>query len=321
MKRVLYVTNIEAPYRERFFEEFAKNCELTVLYERRKSSNRDASWSSGKVTNYKKEYLNGKNIGNENSFSLKIIKYIFEKYDSIILGCYNSPVQMFAIIIMRLFRVPYVLSTDGELFIEASGLKSSIKKFFLRGAKKYLTAGEKAAASLGKIVPEEHIETYYFSSLNETELKVHRKESNERNNSVLVIGQYFDYKGIDIAAQVAKKDSSINYKFVGMGKRTNLFVKDQELEGLSNVEVIPFMNKGKLEEEYKSCAMLVLPSRQECWGLVINEAASYGTPIVSTSGSGAAIEFLADQYPQFLAEPGNVDDLYSKIVSLLEKKI
>jgi len=49
----------------------------------------------------------------------------------------------------------------------------------------------------------------------------------------------------------------------------------------------------ELEEEYKTCAMLVLPTRQECWGLVINEAASFGMPIVSTWGSGAAVEFLS----------------------------
>jgi glycosyltransferase involved in cell wall biosynthesis len=63
--------------------------------------------------------------------------------------------------------------------------------------------------------------------------------------------------------------------------------------------------------------MLVLPSRQECWGLVINEAASFGMPIVSTWGSGAAVEFLAADYPQYLAEPGNAQGLLQCIRALL----
>ena len=66
--------------------------------------------------------------------------------------------------------------------------------------------------------------------------------------------------------------------------------------------------------------MLVLPSRQECWGLVINEAASFGTPIVSTWGSGAAVEFLADKYPQYLAKPGDSESLYHCIRSLVNSK-
>ena len=57
----------------------------------------------------------------------------------------------------------------------------------------------------------------------------------------------------------------------------------------------------------------MLPSRQECWGLVINEAASFGIPIVSTIGSGAAVEFLANEYPQYLATVGDSRDLYEKI--------
>ena len=41
----------------------------------------------------------------------------------------------------------------------------------------------------------------------------------------------------------------------------------------------------------------------------MNEAASFGTPIVSTWGSGAAMEFIGDGYPQFLAKPGDADSL------------
>ena len=62
--------------------------------------------------------------------------------------------------------------------------------------------------------------------------------------------------------------------------------------------------------------MLVLPSRKECWGLVINEAASYGTPIVSTWGSGAAVEFLGDIYPQYLAKVCDAESLYHCISSM-----
>ena len=134
----------------------------------------------------------------------------------------------------------------------------------------------------------------------------------KRENFVLVIGQYFDYKGMDVACQAACMDKSIRYKFVGMGKRTDLFF--QEMGNMpNNIEVIPFLQKKELEEEYKKCAMLVLPTRQECWGLVVNEAASFGTPIVSTWGSGAAVEFIGDTYPQYLAQPGDAESLLSCI--------
>ena len=68
---------------------------------------------------------------------------------------------------------------------------------------------------------------------------------------------------------------------------------------------------------HKKCSLFVLPSRQECWGLVINEAASYGIPIVSTYGSGAAVEFLSKDYPQYLAIPGDAQSLLRCIESAL----
>ena len=187
-------------------------------------------------------------------------------------------------------------------------MKSKLKRFFMRGAEKYLVAGENASESVKKIVGDKEVIPYYFSSLTEEEVRGHAAARGCRSEgATLVIGQYFDYKGMDIALETAKMDPANCYKFVGMGVRTELFEKDFQIP--DNVQIIPFLHKEELEEEYKSCSMLVLPSRRECWGLVINEAASFGMPIVSTWGSGAAVEFLAEDYPQFLAKPADPEDL------------
>lgn len=316
MKKVLYISNIEVPYRARFFNELAKSCDLTVLYERKKSATRDSKWSTSIGADYRIKYLKGKNIGNENAFSFGILKEL-KGYDRIIIGCYNSPVQMLAILYMRLLKIPYYLNIDGEIFAEGKGIKNQLKRFFLRGAEGYFAAGEKSAESLRKIVGDKTIIPYYFSSLSAEEIEINAAfASSLRNNTILVVGQYFDYKGMDIVLLAAKKVPELQFKFIGMGSRTELFLQENEIS--ENVEVIPFLQKKELEEEYKHCGMLVLPSRQECWGLVINEAASFGMPIVSTSGSGAAAEFLADQYPEYLAEPGDADSLLNCIRSLIE---
>lgn len=313
LKKVLYLSNIEVPYRARLFSELAKYCDLTVLYERERSSNRDAAWCQSEKREYRVEFLNGLKIGNENSFSLRIFQHLFSGYDRIIIGCYNSKIQMLAMMALRLMRKSYILNIDGEVFVSKKGIKSALKRFFLRGAAGYLAAGEKSAETLRKVVDNKPVTVYYFSSLSKAELEEHAQDKSGRNATTLVVGQYFDYKGMDIAAEAARKDPDHEYLFVGMGKRTELFVKEQGLENVRNIQVIPFLQKKDLEQLYKECAMLVLPSRQECWGLVINEAASFGTPIVSTWGSGAAVEFMADQYAQYLAAAGDADSLLEAI--------
>mgnify|MGYP003190840125 FL=1 len=221
-------------------------------------------------------------------------------------------------------HIPYIINLDGEQFI-GNGLKDKIKRVILHGASGYLVAGEKSgetlanALGLSEDLVNVKITPYYFSSLSEQEIEVHSKDRCIRNNKVLVIGQYFDYKGMDVAYEVAKRTPYISYKFIGMGNRTSLFLKERTGGGhkLSNVEIIPFLQKQELAEEYKQCGCLLLPSRQECWGLVVNEASSFGTPIVSTWGSGAAVEFLSDEYPQYLAKPGDSESLLNCLLLCL----
>lgn len=319
MKKVLYISNIEIPYRVQFFNKLAQSCELTVLYERRKSQNRNKKWVESVQGSYRAEYLDGINIRTENALSLKIFKYLNRDYDAIVVGCVNSPIQIMAMGWMRLLRIPYILNLDGEIHM-GGGLKNYLKLAVLRGASKYLVAGKTASRSLQKILPNAEIVPYNFSSLTEEELTSRENVTPCacRNNTVLVVGQYFDYKGLDVALEAAKMDPSILYKFVGMGIRTELFRQECRVDEVPNVELIPFLQKDDLIEAYQHCGMLLLPSRKECWGLVINEAASFGMPIVATFGSGAAVEFMADAYPYLLAEPGNAIELLKAIRAVRE---
>lgn len=321
MKRVLYISNIEVPYRVEFFNQLARHCILTVLYESDSSGKRNENWAKSVKSNHEKIFLNGIKIKNESFFSFKIMKYICGHYDVIIVGCYNSPVQMFAILMMRLLHIPYILNIDGEVFLKEKGTKTALKKFFLRGAAQYLVAGESVVREIEENTGCKNIIPYYFSSLTEKELKNNSafSQAQNRNNTILVIGQYFEYKGLDIALKAARLNKALHYKFVGMGQRTELFIKEMGISEEDNIEIIPFLNKKELEREYKRCRMVVLPSRQECWGLVINEAASFGTPVVSTWGSGGGVEFLAQKYPQYLAEPGNPESLYQCIENVLRE--
>lgn len=320
VKKVIYISNVEVPYRIEFFNQLAKQCDLTVLYEKDDSNERNKKWMQSVKKNYRVEYLNGKRVVGDNYFSFKILKYIFSKPDVIVIGCYNSPVQMFATILMRIFRVKYIINLDGEPYLDGNPLKVMMKKFFLNGATHYLVAGNIAAKKLGKIINENRITMYPFSSLTRTEINSNICDCNDKRESVLVVGQYYEYKGLDIAARAARMLPNVKWKFVGMGKRKDAFIKEQNIADCSNIEVIPFLQKENLYEEYRKCKVLVLPSRQECWGLVVNEAASIGTPIVSTWGSGAAVEFLKDsEYERFLANSGNADDLAKKVQLCLER--
>ena len=66
------------------------------------------------------------------------------------------------------------------------------------------------------------------------------------------------------------------------------------------------MEKQDLEKEYQSCGMLVLPSRQECWGLVINEAMAYGLPVITTERCVAGLELIENGVNGYLEDDDEI---------------
>lgn len=320
MKRVLYVTNITAPYRLEFFNQLSKKVKLTVVFEKRKSKNRNETWFQSKDFDFECFFLDGINVRSENSFSFKLFRFLFSnKYDEVIFGCYNSPVQSLGILLMRLFHKKYIISFDGIQFLVDNEFKTKVKTFIIKGASLYLTAGPISRLELAKYVPDFKIISYNFSSLTNNKILENAKLFSVRNNNlILIVSQYLDVKGLDIAVEVAKLLPEYKFRFVGTGNRTQAFIEKHRINKIKNIEVVPFLKYEELRNQYINCKCLLAPSIRECWGLVINEAASFGTPIVSTWGCGAAVEFLSENYPQLLAEKNSIDSLYVSLKLLLE---
>lgn len=315
--RVLYLTNYHNPYRDEFFERLGRECDLTVLFERRSDATRDASWFE--VTgprSYKEIYLPE---GERGPVSPTMQKVVVEGWSLVVVGCYNSPKQIAAITRMRKKRVPYAVNSDGPLF-ELRGVKGFIRRQVLRGANAYLIAGEKSIPSVRREVGlNAAIVSYPFSSLTEARAAELASMRGEREKGrILLVGQFLPYKGIDVALDaLVGLSREFRIRLVGTGKRSREAEAYVASKGMRNVEVVPFLQPDHLVEEYLRAELFVLPSRQECWGLVVNEAAACGCPIVSTWGSGAAVDFLSRDYPRFLAEPGSAESLLAAVSGAL----
>ena len=312
--KVLYLTNIHNPYRDEFFEQLGRVCDLTVLFEARCDSERDVSWFKGvHARNYVELYLPSEEQG---LISRTMLDLIGRRWSLVIVGCYNTPRQMVAIEIMKHRGIPYVVNSDGFVFDNGGPLKRAGRRRVLKGADAYLVAGETCVPSLRRIVGRRaKVYPYPMTSLNKRRVEDLATNTPTRDpRTVLVVGQYKDYKGLDVALDMASDYcGNLNFRFIGAGKRSTELKAEVDKRGLSNVTIVPFMNQRALTKEFQSAGLFVLPSRQECWGLVINEAAACGCPIVSTWGSGAAIDFISRDYPKLLAEPGDARSLSSAI--------
>jgi glycosyltransferase involved in cell wall biosynthesis len=85
-----------------------------------------------------------------------------------------------------------------------------------------------------------------------------------------------------------------------------------------NVKIIGFEQKNLIFKYYKSADLFVLPTREDIWGLVVNEAMACGIPVITTNRCIAGIELIEDGINGYIVEVGNSLDLKEKIFELLQ---
>ena len=316
-KKLLYITVKQTPYRTLFFNHLATLCDLKVLYEYGDPGTRNKQWAQSEQVSHRYVCLHEETSSTFMSF-IRMMRWVYrEKWDGIIIGCWNLRVELLAMLVMRLLGKSFTLNLDGEYFLNGSSIRQRLKRLLVKCANSYVIAGEQSAKGLRKIVGNKPVVVYNFSSLTNEEIHQKSMRETKRGESVLVVGRDYYVKGMDLIVPIARMNPAIHYKVIGMGEAgIASFKQANDLSGIQNIEFVPFLQKTDLDKEYQTCKMLLLPSRQECWGLVVNEAAAFGTPIVSTYGSGAAVEFLQEAYPQYLAEPDHARALYRCIERL-----
>lgn len=304
--RVLYITNYPVPYRVEFFNQLAQRIELTVLYQRTSSTRRDADWQRSVPIRHK--HVVCRMLGS-------VVRAASRENDLVVVGCYNEVSDMGVASLLKALGRKYIVNVDGEYFA-GRGVKKALRDRVVDGATGYLVAGESTGASLRRMVGDRRINPYHFSSLTEEELRENAKRGWTEGSAFLCVGQHARYKGLDVLVDAAAGLPEAEFMIVGPRDRSDelrSYIRDK---GAANVEVVPFLGKRDLNDLYCGCKALILPSRQECWGLVVNEAASFGVPIIATRGVGAAADFL-DGTPSLLAAPGDAVSLKDAISAYL----
>lgn len=321
-KKVLYITNLPAPYKVDYFNELGKYTDLTVIFERSKAKNRASAWSSSASSEgFKTVFLSGIDIGDEMSVDVSIIKYLMQNRDSLILlNGYSSPTEMLAILYMKAHHVAFGLVCDGLLIKEESAFVRWLKEILISSASFWLSSGRET----DKVLTEHgadgsKIFRYPFSSVHEYDIAsvpYNRKEVKDAvgcksKYMILYVGQMIHRKGIDLLLEAV----------TGIDMDFQLYLIGDQIP-FSNEKVvnIGFLDKYTLKKYYMASDLFVLPSREDIWGLVVNEAMGYGVPVIATDRCGAALEMVKNGKNGVIVPAGDVCALQEKIVSILKQQ-
>ena len=320
--KILFTTNIPSPYRIDFFNELGKCCDLTVLFESRTDKSREKKWVSDKVENFKAVFMKGLKKGDAEAFCPEIIKYLsLNIYDVIVIGAYHTPSGMLAIQYMKIKKIPFILSSDGGIKKDESFIRCKIKEYFISSASIWLSTGKITSEYLEYYgAKKNNIFVYPFTSIKKSGILQRPLTCIEKDSIrnmlgmteqkiILSVGQFIYRKGFDILLKYCEGlDKSIGVYIVG-GKPTEEYIQMKKEMNLTNVHFVDFMKKHELAQYYKAADLFVLPTREDIWGLVINEAMACGLPIITTNKCVAGVELVEDGVNGWIATLDNIKEV------------
>lgn len=79
--------------------------------------------------------------------------------------------------------------------------------------------------------------------------------------------------------------------------------------GHSNIHFFGMQPQSLMPAIYRLCDVFVLPSRQDTWGLVINEAMACSTAVIVSDQCGCAADLVTDGYNGYILKNGNAQQL------------
>ena len=295
MTRVTVVSPEPTPYRAPLFDRIADRpeIELTVIYAAHTVAGR--TWSV--EPQHRHVFLRGirlparKLLRHDYPVTPGILRALSESRPEVVAvtGWSTFPSQT-AIAWCRARRIPYVLLVESHDLGPRSGWRRALKDAgvppIVRNAASLLVVGTLARESMiARGASPERVRI--FANTIDVERWTTRAERIQRTarNGVLVlsVGRAVPEKGFDVLEQACKQ------------------------AGVALDLVTGGLTEDELARRYADADIFALLSRHEPWGVVVNEAAASGLPLVLSDRVGAARDLLRDGENGILVPADDVD--------------
>lgn len=262
-----------------------------------------------------------------------------ERFDVLVVGGWSLLATQLAILWARVHRVPYLLISENHFREPRAGWITTLKELILprlvRPAAGQLVTGTLAREHQLHYGARPDTITVFPNTVDIEEfgrrveaLRGRRAEIRAglgvAEDAVVVtqVSRFIPFKAPDEAVEATARARALTERrlhlvLVGSGPlRAQLERRAREL-GL-DVTFAGWRSGEALLEAYAATDIFVLLSRRETWGIVVNEAAACGLPLVLTDAVGAAADLLVPGENGELVRSGDVDGQAKAIARLAE---
>ena len=336
--KILAFNTIRAPYRIDLYNELGKYVELTVFLEQEHDYTRTKSWYSNNFESFK--MIHAKRWDKSLKWpKLDIFSLMKEnKFDFVYMSEWSSITALLLISQCIIKKVPYIISIDGYIpktEIASNKIKKMIKRIIAKNATAAIGTGKSTndyAKSIG--FSDERIFAVGFTSLRKNEIiskPIFEKEEiknklglESSKKYILSVGQMVPRKGFDLlltAWKLANISDEWSLIMIGDGDYQDDIRMQIQTQSIENVIVLNGCDRTKLRMYYQASEFFVLNTREDIWGLVINEAMANGLPILTTYQCVAGVEMVQDDINGYLYDCEDYHTCAKYIGKLSDNKI
>lgn len=329
-KKVLFLVNIISPHLHDFFENLAQfsGYDFTVAVCAYKEPGQMLDFSCLNSASYKYKILDDAKLVKVpfsssffyvGGYSL-IEDIILNNYSTIIFKGETSFVGPFYALASKVLRKRAILWEESNLSV-TTPVKSLAKTFYINDFlfSGFIASGTRVREFLETINYDisDKIHFGYFPINNEKYRQRYLHLKNKRNfikkalgingkrKVILYVGRFVKEKNlftlIDAVNKVKEKQKNIICLMVGSGSLEGELKKYIIQLGLQDfIRFVPFQRFKKLTCYYSIADVFVLPSENEQWGAVVNEAMNFNLPVVVSDRVGCGDDLVKNNYNGFV---------------------
>jgi glycosyltransferase involved in cell wall biosynthesis len=310
---ILYITNIPSPYVVKFLNELGKKANVLAVFERLESSERDKSWRVFQADHFKYKILKGIKYSVDKAICPSVIDILKKNRDRrIIISNPITATGILAISWLKRNHIAYALQVEGGIHKNGKGLVEAIKRFCFSGASHYYSSGKTTDEYLRFYGADSSRISYYpFTSISEKDVlecvktreekrKLRKELGIEGEFIVISVGQFIHRKGFDVLLKaLGTCEKNIAAYIIG-GNPTEEYISLCKKWGLTNVHFVDFQSKEIILKWMQASDIMVMPTRYDVWGLVVNEAMAQGLPVISSDACVAGLEMIVPRANGFI---------------------
>ena len=266
----------------------------------------------------------------------KLKKFLLKKkYDAILILGWNNIFYLKSFFIGLFAKIPLILRVETNHNRKIFFIKKIIKNLFLSFVLGKFTHFLYIGKRNKKFYQSYNIENnklfyapysvdneFYFH--NNKDLKFFKKKFNPtKKKIILFVGKIIERKNPQEFLELAfffKDRKDLLFMMVGEGNLVSCCKNYISNNNLRNVLLAGFQNRKEIRAIYKISYILVVPSRYETWGLVVNEAMACKLPVIASNACGCTDDLIKNKATGFVYREGNFADLKKKFIQLLDNR-